>query len=178
MSHLPFSIVSHLRICANRLYFSSLARLYRYTGDYEYFQFAMNTLNWWLSWGFDVTSGRVYDTITAPDSWFPTDTYNCNITGLQTWTYNSGAVLYGLADLYHATGNTTLLDLGRSIAYAAIRDFTDESTGVIVESCEHDPQPSADLPPGCQQDELMARAFLCKFAFMALTGCPFSSRAF
>ncbi|KAK4702228.1 hypothetical protein P7C70_g3994, partial [Phenoliferia sp. Uapishka_3] len=120
----------------------------------------MNTLNWWLTWGFDVDTGRVYDTITAPDTYNPTNTYGCNVTGLQTWTYNSGSILYGLADLYRATGNETLLDLGRSIAYAAMRDFTDQSTGVIVESCEHDPQPSADLPPGCQQDEIMFKGIL------------------
>ena len=47
--------------------------------------------------------------------------------------------------------------LFRSIAYAAMRDFTNQETGVIIESCEHDPQPSPDLPPGCQQDELLVR---------------------
>ncbi|KAL8293757.1 hypothetical protein RQP46_000458 [Phenoliferia psychrophenolica] len=145
----------------NALYFGTLARLYRYTGDYQYFTYAMNTLNWWLEWGFDADTGRVWDTITAPSDWDPTNTYGCNKTGLQTWTYNSGSILYGLADLYYATGNTSLLDLGRTIAYAAMRDFTpDQSTGVIQESCEHDGQPSADLPPGCQQDELMFKGIL------------------
>ncbi|KAI5480809.1 alpha-1,6-mannanase, glycoside hydrolase family 76 protein [Pseudohyphozyma bogoriensis] len=135
----------------NGLYFSSLARLYRWTGNYTYFQYSMNTLNWWLEWGFETSTGRVYDTITAPD---------CNVTGLQSWTYNSGAFLYGLADLYYATGNTSLLDLGRSIAYAAIRDFSYEDVGVLYESCEDDPQPSADLPPGCQSDEVAFKGVL------------------
>ena len=52
----------------------------------------------------------------------------------------------------------TLLDLGRSIAYAAIRDFSMEGTGILEEGCETDPQPSPELPPGCQQDELVVRS--------------------
>ncbi|KAM0753209.1 Six-hairpin glycosidase [Meredithblackwellia eburnea MCA 4105] len=144
----------------NGLYFGILARLYRYTGDLQYFNYAMNTLNWWLSWAFDAPTGRVWDTITAPTDWNPDYPSACNVTGLETWTYNSGAFLFGLADLYYATGNTTLLDLGRTIAYAAMRDFSDQSTGVVIESCEHDPQPSSDLPPGCQQDETMFKGIL------------------
>lgn len=121
----------------NALYFSVLARLYRYTGDAQYYEYAINTLNWWLGWGFEGTTGRVYDTITYPA---------CNGSGLQIFTYNSGSILFGLADLYYASGNTTLLDLGRSIAYAAMRDFTIADTGILQENCEHDPQPTPLLP--------------------------------
>ncbi|SGY38001.1 BQ5605_C003g01938 [Microbotryum silenes-dioicae] len=128
----------------NGLYFSILTRLYRYTGNSTYFDYSMNTLNWWLGWGFDADNGRVWDTITGP---------GCDKTGEASWTYNSGAFLYGLADLWYATGDERILDLGRTIAYAGIRDFTEASTGVLVESCEHDAPPSAGKPPGCQQDE-------------------------
>lgn len=131
-----------------RLYFGILTRLYRLTGDESYYFEAIKTLNWWLGWAFEPSTGRVYDTITGPE---------CGRDGLASYTYNSAVVLYGLADLYYATGNETLLDLGRSIAYAAIRDFTQPGTGVLVEHCETDSAPSPDLPPGCQQDELMVR---------------------
>lgn len=115
----------------------------------------MNTLNWWLSWGFDPSNGRVYDTITADWQGQPMD--GCNKTGEQTWTYNSGAFLFGLADLFYATGNTKVLDLARTIAYAAMRDFADNETGILTESCEHDPPPGPGKPPGCQQDETVVR---------------------
>lgn len=115
----------------------------------------MNTLNWWLSWSFDSSNGRVYDTITADWQGQPMD--QCTKTGEQTWTYNSGAFLFGLADLFYATGNTKVLDLARSIAYAAMRDFTDHQTGILTESCEHDPPPGPGKPPGCQQDETVVR---------------------
>lgn len=135
------------------LYFSILTRLYRYTGNETHLDYAMNTLNWWLSWGFDADTGQVYDTVTAQwEGQYPSS--ECQRTGLETWTYNSGAFLFGLADLYYATGNTRVLDLARTIAYAAIRDFVpDATTGILVESCEDDPPPGAGKPPGCQQDE-------------------------
>lgn len=112
----------------------------------------MNTLNWWLGWAFDVETGAVSDTITGPD---------CEVTGEYWWTYNSGAFLFGLADLFYATGDTRSLDLARSIAYAGMRDFSNPETGVLTESCEDDPPPAAGKPPGCQQDEsLVSRARL------------------
>ena len=151
----PFCRLTRRR--SGRLYFSILTRLYRYTGNTTHLDYAMNTLNWWLEWAFDVDSGRVYDTVEA--QWvgqYPSS--ECARSGLESWTYNSGAFLFGLADLYYATGNTRVLDLGRSVAYAAIRDFVpDPSTGILVESCENDPPPGKNLPPGCQQDETVVR---------------------
>lgn len=137
------------------LYFSILTRMYRFTGNETHFDYAMNTLNWWLEWAFDVDNGRVWDTITADYS--GQSMRECTRSSEQTWTYNSGAFLFGLADLYYATGDDRVLDLGRSIAYAAIRDFSDEETGILVEHCENDPPPEPGKPPGCQQDETIVR---------------------
>jgi hypothetical protein len=106
----------------------------------------MNTLNWWLGWAYDPENGSVFDTITGPD---------CKVTGEGWWTYNSGAFLFGMADLFYVTGDEKILDLARSIAYAGMRDFSNPSTGVLVESCEDDPPPEAGKPPGCQQDETL-----------------------
>jgi len=141
---------------ARRLYFSILTRLYRLTGNETYFDHSMNTLNWWLQWAFDADNGRVYDTVTASYAGEPLS--SCTRSGEQSWTYNSGAFLFGLADLYYATGDERVLDLGRTIAYAAIRDYVpDELTGVLVEGCEDDPPPGEGKPPGCQQDETVVR---------------------
>ncbi|GAA6000033.1 uncharacterized protein JCM10292_003591 [Rhodotorula paludigena] len=142
----------------NGLYFSILTRMYRFTGNETHFDFAMNTLNWWLEWAFDVDNGRVWDTITADYS--GQSMRECTRSSEQTWTYNSGAFLFGLADLYYATGDDRVLDLGRSIAYAAIRDFSDEETGILVEHCENDPPPEPGKPPGCQQDETIFKGIL------------------
>ncbi|GAA5935258.1 hypothetical protein JCM3775_007250 [Rhodotorula graminis] len=143
----------------NGLYFSILTRLYRLTGNETYFEHSMNTLNWWLEWAFDTDNGRVYDTVTASYAGEPLS--SCTRSGEQTWTYNSGAFLFGLADLYYATGDERVLDLGRTIAYAAMRDYVpDELTGVLVEGCEDDPPPGEGKPPGCQQDETVFKGIL------------------
>ncbi|GAA5914096.1 hypothetical protein JCM6882_001846 [Rhodosporidiobolus microsporus] len=143
----------------NGLYFSILTRLYRYTGNSTHFDYAMNTLNWWLQWGFEPASGRVHDTITG--DWDGQDMGSCTVTGEMDWTYNSGAFLFGLADLYYATGDERVLDLGRSMAYAAMRDYVpDEETGILVEACEDQPPPEPGKPPACQQDETIFKGIL------------------
>lgn len=48
---------------------------------------------------------------------------------------SSGVALSGLVDVYLATGNTTILDVARTIAYAGMRDYSDPSSGVAQE-CE------------------------------------------
>ncbi|GAA94031.1 glycoside hydrolase family 76 protein [Mixia osmundae IAM 14324] len=130
----------------NTLYLALNARLYRVTGTAYYYQEAMRTLNWWLGWAFDPTTGKVYDGLT--------DYPECAPSGYQIFTYNSGIILTGLVDLYYATGSTDLLDLGRTIAYAAMRDYSTSDGGVLEESCERDPATS-DMPtPGCPQDQV------------------------
>lgn len=137
---------SNLFFSNTSLYFSILTRLYRFTGDTRYYEYAMNTLNWWLGWAYDPENGSVYDTITGPE---------CGRTGEGWWTYNSGAFLFGMADLFYVTQDDKILNLARSIAYAGMRDFSNPSTGVLVESCEDDPPPEDGKPPGCQQDETL-----------------------
>jgi hypothetical protein len=59
---------------------------------------------------------------------------NCANNGDITWTYNQGVVLAGLAQLYRATGNQSLLSAGERIARAAIGQLT--VGGVLAEPCE------------------------------------------
>ncbi|CAF1396515.1 unnamed protein product, partial [Rotaria sordida] len=52
-----------------------------------------------------------------------------------TWTYNQGVILSGLALLYNATRNATLLDIAQKIADATIQRLT-YSDGILKEPCE------------------------------------------
>jgi hypothetical protein len=54
-----------------------------------------------------------------------------------TWTYNQGVVLSGLALLYNATRNSTLLDVAQKIADATI-DKLIYPNGILKEPCEPD----------------------------------------
>ncbi|KAI0023299.1 glycoside hydrolase family 76 protein [Xylariomycetidae sp. FL0641] len=53
-----------------------------------------------------------------------------------TWTYNQGVVLAGLAQLYRATGNATLLEVARGIADAVVASPRLSPGGVLTEPCD------------------------------------------
>jgi hypothetical protein len=59
---------------------------------------------------------------------------SCENNADVTWTYNQGVILAGLAQLYHATGNRSLLGTAQRVARAAIGQLT--VGGVLAEPCE------------------------------------------
>jgi rhamnogalacturonyl hydrolase YesR len=131
----------------NTLHFSILTRLYRFTGTQQYLTDAIATLEWWLGWAFEPATGQIWDSIETPGC-------IANRSGLESWTYNSGAVLFGLADLYEVTGDEKLLDMGRTISYAAMGAFSVDASAVIEERCEHDAPTYPGGPAGCGDDFL------------------------
>ncbi|KAM0754828.1 Six-hairpin glycosidase [Meredithblackwellia eburnea MCA 4105] len=149
----------------NTLQIALSAKLYLITGEESYLEDAQRTLNWWQSWAYNPSTGKIYDTLTA---------YECVQTYEQLFTYNSAIIIGGLVDLYEGTKNQTYLSMAQNIAYAAIRDFS-TSQGVMRESCEGDGPPNntggvsaADggpvnnLPAGCQSDTIMFKSILAQ----------------
>jgi predicted alpha-1,6-mannanase (GH76 family) len=59
---------------------------------------------------------------------------NCANNAGVTWTYNQGVILAGLAQLYQATRNPSLLTRAERMARAAIGQLT--VGGVLAEPCE------------------------------------------
>ena len=68
-----------------------------------------------------------------------------------TWTYNQGVVLSGLALLYNATGNSTLLTIAQNIADATIQHLT-YSNGILKEPCE----------PNCDNDQKLFKGIFTR----------------
>jgi predicted alpha-1,6-mannanase (GH76 family) len=68
-----------------------------------------------------------------------------------TWTYNQGVILSGLALLYNATRNATLLDLAQKIADATIQRLT-YSDGILKELCE----------PNCTDDQQLYKGIFVR----------------
>lgn len=64
----------------------------------------------------------------------------CKNNGLQTWSYNQGVILGGLAELNKATGDVRYLERATSIAKAAIKALASPE-GILVETdkCELKP---------------------------------------
>jgi predicted alpha-1,6-mannanase (GH76 family) len=102
-------------------------------GDTMYLGWANAEWSWFSASGMINGSHLVNDGLTS----------SCTNNGETTWTYNQGVILGGLADLYQATGNTSLLTEAENIANAAISNLT--SGGVLVEPCE---------PSSCDTDEM------------------------
>jgi predicted alpha-1,6-mannanase (GH76 family) len=113
---------------ANELYLELNAGLHNYLpGDTTYLNRAQQEWTWFSGTGLINGSHLVNDGL---------DTSTCGNNGQITWTYNQGVVLGGLTELYHATGQTGLLDTARQIADAATTSGYLNPGGVLTEPCE------------------------------------------
>jgi predicted alpha-1,6-mannanase (GH76 family) len=65
----------------------------------------------------------------------------CQNNGQNTWTYNQGVILGGLAELSRQVPDPAILETARAVAAAAITRLTDQA-GILHEVCE--PNCSAD----------------------------------
>lgn len=68
-----------------------------------------------------------------------------------TWTYNQGVILSGLALLYNATRNATLLDIAQNIADATLQRLI-YSDGILKEPCE----------PNCDDDQQLFKGIFVR----------------
>ncbi|KAI9171065.1 putative mannan endo-1,6-alpha-mannosidase [Paramyrothecium foliicola] len=118
----------YVNAITNELYLTMLASLAnRIPQDPSYLDLAKAQWQWFENSGMINKDNLVNDGLTS----------TCENNGLQTWSYNQGVILGGLAELYRATGDKKLLDRGTAIAKAAIEHLSNED-GVLVETdkCE------------------------------------------
>jgi len=93
-------------------------------GDTKYLRWAEAEWSWLNNSGMINNSNLVNDGLDN----------NCANNAGVTWTYNQGVILAGLAQLYQATGNQSLLRRAERIARAAIGQLS--VRGVLAEPCE------------------------------------------
>jgi predicted alpha-1,6-mannanase (GH76 family) len=109
---------------SNELFLELTAWLHNtISGDVKYLRWAEAEWSWFSRSGMINGSDLVNDGVGS----------NCQNNGAPTWTYNQGVILAGLAQLYQATGNRSLLATAEQIARAAIRQLT--VGGVLTEPC-------------------------------------------
>jgi hypothetical protein len=109
---------------SNELFLELTAWLHNtINGDVKYLGWAEAEWSWFSRSGMINDSDLVNDGVGA----------NCANNGATTWTYNQGVILAGLAQLYRATGNRSLLTTAERIARAAISQLT--VGGVLTEPC-------------------------------------------
>jgi hypothetical protein len=109
---------------SNELFLELTAWLHNtISGDVKYLRWAEAEWSWFSRSGMINGSDLVNDGVSG----------NCENNGAPTWTYNQGVILAGLAQLYQATGNRSLLTAAERIARAAIDKLT--VGGVLTEPC-------------------------------------------
>jgi len=109
---------------SNELFLELTAWLHNtINGDVKYLTWAEAEWSWFSRSGMINGSDLINDGVGG----------NCTNNGAPTWTYNQGVILAGLAELYQATGNRSLLTTAEHIASAAIGQLT--IAGVLTEPC-------------------------------------------
>jgi predicted alpha-1,6-mannanase (GH76 family) len=114
---------------ANELFLWTAAGLAAAVKDPErrttYLDWAKREWQWFAASGMINAQGLINDGLTA----------NCQNNGRNTWTYNQGVILGGLATLAAQSGEKALLERAQSIALAAIEKLTDKD-GILHDTCE------------------------------------------
>jgi len=123
---------SYKNAITNELFLTLAVRLHqRSSGTSEYLDWAQREWDWFCARGLIGPDGLVNDGLDG----------NCQNNRGQTWTYNQGVVLGGLAALYEITGDAGYLRQGEAIAGAALAALTTPVPGarhgVLVEPGEH-----------------------------------------
>ena len=79
----------------------------------------------------------------------------CKNNGQTTWTYNQGVVASGLAELYHATGDSSYLTQAEITLDGAIAHKT--QNGILKETCDN-----ANPTSTCNNDQAMFKGIWMK----------------
>jgi len=123
---------SYKNAITNELFLTLAARLHqRCPGTGEYLDWAQREWDWFCARGLIGATGLVNDGL--DDS--------CQNNRGQTWTYNQGVILGGLAALHEITGDAAYLRQGEAIADAALSSLTTSAPsarhGILLEPDEH-----------------------------------------
>jgi predicted alpha-1,6-mannanase (GH76 family) len=128
---------SYKNAIPNELYLRLTAALHnRISGDTTYLQRARAEWNWFTASGMINSSHMINDGLTS----------GCANNGQATWTYNQGVVLGGLAELYKATSDSSLLTAGRALANASTTSAAINPNGVLAEPGEAGTDGGGDGP--------------------------------
>lgn len=118
----------YVNAIANELYLSVAASLARRVSQNEtYKRIAIDQWNWFEKSGMINAQNLINDGLDG----------KCKNNGLQTWSYNQGVVLGGLAELFRLTNELKYIEKAVPIARAAIKSLSNPQ-GVLVETdkCE------------------------------------------
>ncbi|KAI5826594.1 glycoside hydrolase family 76 protein [Schizophyllum commune Tattone D] len=138
----------------NELFLYLSANGYNRFGDQSYLDNAEKTWDWLKNSGMRNSDGLWNDGLTD----------DCKNNGQTTWIYNQGVVASGLAQLYVATGDASLLDEAELTLDATISHKT--QNGILKESCDDVANST------CNQDQAMFKGIWMKHLQYYLDAVP------
>jgi predicted alpha-1,6-mannanase (GH76 family) len=101
----------------------SAARLYQYTNDTTYLDFAKKTYAYWSTYMVDSSSGHVYDGISTAGV----------INTTWSFTYNEGLFIGAIVALHDVTGDMSQLPLAHKVAgYMMSKEIENVALGTIL----------------------------------------------
>ena len=133
----------------NELFFASSMRLHPYAtllgkSSNYYLDWALKEWQWFENSGMINADFLINDGLSINNN-------TCVNNRGTTWTYNQGVILSGLALLYNATGNATLLTVAQNIADATIEHLV-YGNGILKEPCE----------PNCDNDQKLFKGIFIR----------------
>jgi predicted alpha-1,6-mannanase (GH76 family) len=110
--------------CTNELVVANAAVLHRATGQPRYLQQAITQWQWFNRSGMiNQRTGVICDGLSK----------SCTGSGQTSYTYNQGIILGGLAEIYRATADSTLLRAAHLIANGTMAFYTTQD-GILRET--------------------------------------------
>jgi len=146
---------------SNGCFFNIGARLGRYTGNTTYLTWAEKSWDWMLQTGVVSPDYHIYDGTDA--------NINCTSVNHIEWSYNAGALLYGAAVMWNATGDDKWKDRTTGILTQLTNVFFPQN-GIMKEvACEDNGK--------CDIDQQSFKAYLARFLGSTIKVAPFTNDA-
>lgn len=135
--------------------FNMAARLYAYTGNETYADWANKAWDWMDSVGLIGPDSQIFDGTQIAD--------NCSALDHTRWTYTAGIMLNGAAVMWNKTNNTDWKTRTQNLFNATAYFFNENK--VMKEVCE----PSNN----CNLDQQSFKAYLARFMAASTKSAPF-----
>ena len=148
---------------SNGAFFQIATRLARYTGNATYVEWADRAWDWMEAIGLFDADYNVFD---GTD-----EKINCTELNHIAWTYNSGILLHGAANMYNFTnGSSIWQDRTSGLLRSTIRNFYSpfpNATDILFEA-------ACEPPNTCNNDQYSFKAYISRFLAKTAVLAPYT----
>ncbi|EFX02561.1 cell wall glycosyl hydrolase [Grosmannia clavigera kw1407] len=146
---------------SNGCFFNLATRLWRFTGNQTYADWATKVWDWETGVGFITSDYKVYDGASV------SGTDNCSTKDTIQWSYNAGIFLHGAAVMYNGTNGTELWKTRVDGLWNETRDTFFNNSIMVEQACE-----TVNL---CDNDEQSFKGYLARWMAGTAQMAPYTS---